>query len=406
MPKQPGLNADEKVCPWCAETVKLNAIFCKHCKRDIEPTNPLVTNQEIVANRWNTSEVFNIASKRSFGKYFLAANTTSADYLSLLAHDRDEEVRGGIADNPNAPQELLTLLAEDKSNSVRRAVANNPNTPVKILEKLGKDAHNSVPWGVFSNPQTPGTLLVKLAGKDESRIQEILAHPNTPEDYLSKFARSSEFIYRLQIARNPNCPAEILSLLSGDESEGVRTEVAENPNTPVEVLEQLVKQKWMKSHVASNKVAPSKLLVKLAKNKDEAVRAKVAANPTTPIGTLELLAKDTEELVRASVAGNPNTPEDLLWDLAITLEDPYMRSAMYANPNLPTSLIEVLARSKNYAYLQRLLDNPNTSLPHFMSILERFNIPGFIGEVEECGDEDYMMFNDSRHPYSESSSRY
>lgn len=29
--------ADEKKCPFCAETIKLEAKVCKHCGRDIEP---------------------------------------------------------------------------------------------------------------------------------------------------------------------------------------------------------------------------------------------------------------------------------------------------------------------------------------------------------------------------------
>lgn len=34
-------DGDSKTCPWCAETVKVQAKICKHCGKDLEPIKAL-----------------------------------------------------------------------------------------------------------------------------------------------------------------------------------------------------------------------------------------------------------------------------------------------------------------------------------------------------------------------------
>ena len=51
--------------------------------------------------------------------------------MSILNENSD--VRYGVAENPNTPQETLNLLATDVNYDVRCGVARNPNTSEEAL---------------------------------------------------------------------------------------------------------------------------------------------------------------------------------------------------------------------------------------------------------------------------------
>jgi hypothetical protein len=46
---------------------------------------------------------------------------------------------------------LLDKLSADSDNDVRRGVAGNPNTPVKVLDKLSADSYYDVRWEAKKN---------------------------------------------------------------------------------------------------------------------------------------------------------------------------------------------------------------------------------------------------------------
>jgi len=47
-------NNIEKICPFCAETIKLEAVVCKHCGRPLDSTTPL--NQNYYGNFTQTNQ--------------------------------------------------------------------------------------------------------------------------------------------------------------------------------------------------------------------------------------------------------------------------------------------------------------------------------------------------------------
>ncbi len=87
--------------------------------------------------------------------------------------------RKDIAENPNTPPEILTILARDKDWDVRYEVAWNPNTPPEILTILARDESVGVRYGVANNPNTPPEALTILArDKDEYVRGRAAENPN------------------------------------------------------------------------------------------------------------------------------------------------------------------------------------------------------------------------------------
>ena len=63
-------------------------------------------------------------------------SNTPPETLTLLANDKNYNVRYKVAYNPNTPPEALTLLASDKYSKLRCEVAKNPNTPQYVKDYL------------------------------------------------------------------------------------------------------------------------------------------------------------------------------------------------------------------------------------------------------------------------------
>jgi hypothetical protein len=69
---------------------------------------------------------------------------TPSDWLAILAHHSDYEVRHGVAYNRNTLPFDLIPLAHDAYDDVRRSVALNPNSPSEALISLVTDMFNIV----------------------------------------------------------------------------------------------------------------------------------------------------------------------------------------------------------------------------------------------------------------------
>ena len=61
---------------------------------------------------------------------------TPTEILTLLARDKDEDVRWRVAQNPNTPPEILTILARDVDEVVRYWVERNPNSTREVIQTV------------------------------------------------------------------------------------------------------------------------------------------------------------------------------------------------------------------------------------------------------------------------------
>ena len=119
----------------------------------------------------------------------------SPEILTVLARDKDEDVRSNVAGNPNTPPEALTALARDED--VRNVVSRNPNTPPEALTVLARDREVNIRSNVAKNSSTPPEVLTALA-------------------------RDIDIHVRYKVAGNPSTPPEVLTVLSRDEDNRLR----------------------------------------------------------------------------------------------------------------------------------------------------------------------------------------
>ena len=297
--------------------------------------------------------------RKNFLKSSLGYKEISPELLHILSREKDENIRGAVAKNPNTPREVLTALSGDSWEYVRSFVARNPNTPREVLTALSGDANEYVRSFVAGNPNTPPEVLAALSKDKAQNIPNIIAkNPSTPPEVLIALAgHKDEYVLR-GVAENPNTPPEALialAALAGD-TEYVRLKVAANPNTPREALIALAGDTdgYVRAAVAGNPNTPREVLTALSGDKDETVRYVVAQNPNTPREVLTALSGDANEYARTAVAENPNTPPEVLDALSKDFSK-YVRNAavktlkaLKAKP-----LVEAIIMEKVWRKLQR-----------------------------------------------------
>ena len=86
--------------------------------------------------------------------------------LELLSNDSDNMVRGDVATNESASEDILRKLSTDSDESVRCAVASNKSTPLDILATLLTDKSKYVKQNAKDNPNS------KKIGKSQSADQK------------------------------------------------------------------------------------------------------------------------------------------------------------------------------------------------------------------------------------------
>ena len=149
-------------------------------------------------------------------------------------------------------------------------------------------------------------LLSHLANNKYVNVN-VVTHPNTPLEILTRLASHDDSAIRQGVAYNHNTTATILALLAKDESVDVRREVAQNTNTSAETLTLLTRDvdNQIRATVAYNPNTTPTILTLLSSDKDEWTRRGVAQNPNTPIKILSLLARDKDKEVRVNTLQNP-----------------------------------------------------------------------------------------------------
>lgn len=165
-------------------------------KNDIDLTNFLVTNSPEILNS-GLVDINIVKSLDAKDRIEVARNeNTPVEVLMILAKDENGDVREGLAQNKNIPEEAAKIFANpalEEDVYVRGVLAKNENIKPYILEILAKDPQSDIRAYVALNPNTPENVLrYFLENKNEYDYIRITAIRNkkTPIDAIEAIANT------------------------------------------------------------------------------------------------------------------------------------------------------------------------------------------------------------------------
>lgn len=277
-----------------------------------------------------------------------------APHLDRLVADPDQGVRelaGHLLRNRRPA--ALAVLAADPEPAVRRAAATNHFTPEAALAALAGDADLPVVAAVADNPFTPPAALAAIAdacpadfsyhpmwdrGDDadaphRSRIvNDLLDHPRIPPEALRALhAKNPPYFHEGNAMTQPNWPPDLLiefalsycrsTLDTEEEHESYRAIDTARHHEPLDqVLAMMLRSPiyYVRGGAAANRHTPPEAIAEYVRTADTEMAKShfdyVAKNPATPVGILEAWA----------AAGDRHYE-------------------MLKNPDLPTSVLEIIA---------------------------------------------------------------
>jgi hypothetical protein len=135
-----------------------------------------------------------------------------------LTNDEAEEVRYGLAVNPNMnklPEEVLTQLVNDESDYVLENLLWNPMLPMEIMFKCANSDNVKIRYYIAGNKNLPKKLMLKLANDPDKRVRDSLVFNRNiqklPKEAIMKLAKEDP-MNRWNLAQNPNIDRSILEI--------------------------------------------------------------------------------------------------------------------------------------------------------------------------------------------------
>jgi len=370
------------------QSVEVDRLLARHPKasegllESLSHSSDKTTRKYVVLNPNATKEVLVKLAPQFPGDFF---KNPAFDLLVIEQPSLMFEIGGGVLKNilkrSDCPVSLLKWAVERGSEAERLAVTANPHVPQKLLIALASAGHG-VAEAARSHVafcEKPSPLIesetVDLEGfyfasrRERAADKRFLARldrlsfplPNPVDVAIS--SKSSDWLFRLAVARNKSTPMQILKSLTMDANRNVVLQAQKTISQQAkqallvnelvdsydgrvslrtlafEAMRQALMEEipcpWhLHGTVWSNILLPlnqrlgtgnfskcitvplpSELLAGLAANSEVEVRRFVARNPGTSVNILEKLAMDKEIEVRWSVGLNPNTPIELQAEL-------------------------------------------------------------------------------------------
>ena len=230
----------------------------------------------------------------------------------------------------------------------------HPSEPTQLV-CLSPEAYETV--GIWEtaelrkvNYDSIEDYLKNLSNSDA--IAYIDSNRATPKT-LTFFVNSANRTVRQTVATNRKCPAEALEQLANDENEYVRTCVAQHLNCPVDVLIKLSKDvaysRAIQIAALKNPNFPVEFLIKAALGDDSIASSAATKNPKLPKEILEKMSDSSDYNARMSVA-LVSKDEQILEKLSKDLVS-QVRGNIVLNPNCPLSLLKILRKDSNSAWV-------------------------------------------------------
>ena len=272
---------------------------------------------------------------------------------TLLAEDRDIEVRKILAATKNIPKNSLKILMERSEVEILKVLAENTDVSSNTLEELSNN--EQILSTVLSNPNVPEGLIIRMYNSLKKNVREellisIAKNISTPSQFLVELANHKSLNIRNAVASNKNASAELLTKLSKDQFIEVRAAVASNPNTPSKVhYDEFILKNNLEliQRVACNSGASPATLLKISETYEGECSSFLAGNPQIPQKVLNDYIKNAKRLgINSSLASNPRVEKKLLRNWAKSPSDS-IREQVAKNSNTEFACLQILGKDLN-----------------------------------------------------------
>lgn len=246
----------------------------------------------------------------------LVAQTTEDNKVAtVLAHDKSENVREGLAENKNdlkyvnnidKLERLSAFKNEEDKQWMKEKYAKADSSP-DLLDVLAIDKSEKVREEVSLNKNTSEDTLVKLSDDDSSYVRSAVASRNI-ESVEEKLSKDEYSMVRESVAKNSE-NQKILKELSKDESDDVKLAVAKNRNSSEEILQDLKQNS--KGNIDIFDAADTRLK-SIEKSRD----FDTARNSSSAEELDKLADKTSDKQILSEIIKNNNVSEETLHKLS------------------------------------------------------------------------------------------
>lgn len=189
--------------------------------------------QEYLAKQGVPSDLIDRLAERkplSDGEAAMLEDLGDTVVLHLLPSNPITALLHLLANNPSIPPSMIVRLAAHRDEEVRWGVAYNPNAPVEVLLSFRTPGvYTTMNEYLARNPRVPVEVLVAMyRGKEANRVGFAM-NPNCPLDLMREIAGLGTDLDRSWLAANPNLPPDLIALLARDPSQNVQRVLAQNP---------------------------------------------------------------------------------------------------------------------------------------------------------------------------------
>jgi hypothetical protein len=272
----------------------------------------------------------------------LAALSLNANFLHRLVSAPSKAARLAAAGSRKLTQPQAQQLAQDPEVDVRATLARNPVIPSPVQLKLSQDPVPFVRAALLENRRLVEEFQVGLADDIDTAVHlSALLVPKLSAPAMEIWAKESEELAQLALARRKDLPPAIVTILSQSPHPTVLLSLLEHQQLPQDSLEDFARRGDRETALALlRRTELSEGLQRALLEKqcqDSKVRLALAAHPSlcddVALALLDAAANDENpEVLRQSLALNP-APGLLQTRIRLAHEGGNaLRKRMLANP--------------------------------------------------------------------------
>ena len=135
-----------------------------------------------------------------------------------------------LASNPSISENVLRKLAQHPDEEVRWGVAVNPNSPVDILNSYRTiKKYTTMNTYLARNHRLPKHVIIEMYNNREALDTSFALNENCPEQIMLQIAKGTDTTAKAWLAKNPKLTDQVFAILSRSQDPVVQQYLQINP---------------------------------------------------------------------------------------------------------------------------------------------------------------------------------